>query len=160
MLLSLGTPGGRTSGVVSSACALHRQRVSEKSPLEGENRDELDADADRYRGARYEWSLGYLAEPHRVPECRSGGAVSTTEGLACDLDLQSLPSMIDDSRSGDHGIRARTEPRSGPVLDCLRRAESALAGDFTRHRLLAAHPTGRLSVPSPLDPDERLEHPS
>ena len=52
------------------------------------------------------------------------------KGLACLLDVQSLPSMIDDSRSDVQGIRARTARRSGPVPDCLRRAASALAGDF------------------------------
>jgi hypothetical protein len=44
--------------------------VSVESPLEGENQDELDAAADRDRGARYERTCGYgVAERHRHPEC-------------------------------------------------------------------------------------------
>jgi hypothetical protein len=54
-----------------SACAPSRAR-ERRSPLDGENQDELDAAADRYRGARYERTNGYgVAERHRrlrVPE--------------------------------------------------------------------------------------------
>ena len=52
-------------------------------------------------------AYGYGWQSLIASQCAAAaGAVSTTEGPACDLDLQSLPSMIDDSRSGDHGIRA------------------------------------------------------
>ena len=77
VLLSLGTPGGRTSGVVSVGVCAGWAARERRSPLGGENQDELDADAARYRGARYEEGRGYVAEPHRDPECPRARSLST-----------------------------------------------------------------------------------
>jgi hypothetical protein len=145
LLLSLGTPSGRTGGVVSvGVCAVvARER---RSPLDGENRDELDAAADRYRGARYERTGEYdVAERHRHPECRTHRAAVNVE-LAFrpeSLDLVStvvapchrprdrLPSIIDGSRSDESRCNAGTGTRKGPAPDYVRRAQTALAGDLS-----------------------------
>jgi len=67
-------------GVVSvGVCA--RKARERKSPLDGENQDELDADAARYRGARYEWACRYdVAERHRHSDCPRSFRVSTSKG--------------------------------------------------------------------------------
>ena len=70
-----------------SACAPCSAR-ERRSPLEGENRDELDAAADRHRGARYERTSGYgVAERHRPSECpkRTHAVNSTLVQLATGL---------------------------------------------------------------------------
>jgi hypothetical protein len=67
VLLSLDAPSGRTGGVVSvGVCALLQAR-ERRSPLGGENRNELDADAGRYREARIKCADGYGEAEHRRP---------------------------------------------------------------------------------------------
>src|SRR6185295_2615652 len=114
-LLSLGTPGGRTSSGSRSACAPRMAR-ERRSPLDGENPDELDAAADRHRGARYERTYGYgVAEHHRRrrvpvarPSCQHPTDQASRRGSSADLDppicrrpAESLPSMIDGTGNDD-----------------------------------------------------------
>ena len=56
-------------------------------------------------------------------------ACQPSRGPACLLDFQPLPSMIDDRRHLASALRARSAPRSGRSPDCVRGAETALAGD-------------------------------
>ena len=134
VLLSLDAPSGRTGGVVSvGVCALQQAR-ERRSPLDGENRNELNADAGRYREARIECAYGYGEAEHRGPRvpdgCRSCqppiGATRLRSGVrACRSRHCRLPSILDD--------RPDRERKSLPGSHCRvrdHRAARALAGDF------------------------------
>ena len=153
---SLGASSGHTSGVVSVGVCAVDGRVG-VDLLDGENQDELDAAADRYRGRGTRGRTGTAWQSVIVDaECPTQRRLSIRTFVQFDQPCGQagfpLPSMIDDPRSFVAQCSDVRGAGSPGLSDCAHRRETALAGDPLPPPPASSHiPGGRLL---------RTDHPS